>query len=297
MKRSERHHLKEDEFVSWLEKTSFWISENQKNVVNAVLVVTGAGLLLGGLWVYRDRQTTAAHDALTEALREYHAPVVATEEASSAQDGPTFTSAEERYRTALASFATVAANYGSYEPARQALYYKALCHAELGENEKAAEVLEEARSGGTTLIYYLATRTLASVRMALGDHQGASELYRALLSDRDVPLPKDQLLYDLARTEEQAGNLVEARQYYEQLREEYPSSLLQGEAQSRIDVLEYRLVSRLGSDVSTESVEAPGSQGASRAKYRVYSTEAQRSEPGCIDARMQHDFRDGTLNT
>ena len=52
---------------------------------------------------------------------------------------------------------------------------------------------------------------------------------------------------------------------------------------------------RLGSEVSIESVEAPGSQGASRAKYRAYSTEAQRSEAGCIGARMQHDFRDGTL--
>ncbi len=52
---------------------------------------------------------------------------------------------------------------------------------------------------------------------------------------------------------------------------------------------------RLGSEVSIESVEAPGSQGAARAKYRVYSTEAQRSEAGCIGARMQHDFRDGTL--
>ena len=35
------------------------------------------------------------------------------------------------------------------------------------------------------------------------------------------------------------------------------------------------LVSRLGSDVSIESVEATGSQGAARAKYRVYSTEAK----------------------
>ena len=36
------------------------------------------------------------------------------------------------------------------------------------------------------------------------------------------------------------------------------------------------LVSRLGSDVSIESVEATGSQGAARAKYRVYSTEARQ---------------------
>ena len=55
------------------------------------------------------------------------------------------------------------------------------------------------------------------------------------------------------------------------------------------------LVSRPGSEVSIESVEAPGSQGASRAKYRVYSTEPQRSEAGCIGARMQPDFRDGAL--
>ena len=62
-----------------------------------------------------------------------------------------------------------------------------------------------------------------------------------------------------------------------------------------IGLADERLVSRLGSEVSIESVEAPGSRGASRAKCRAYSTEAQRSEAGCIGARMQHDFRDGAL--
>ena len=48
------------------------------------------------------------------------------------------------------------------------------------------------------------------------------------------------------------------------------------------------LVSRLGSDVSIESVEATGSQGAARAKYRVYSTEAKaaRRDASALECNM-----------
>jgi hypothetical protein len=55
-------------------------------------------------------------------------------------------------------------------------------------------------------------------------------------------------------------------------------------------------VLRTGSQVGTERVEASGSQGATSAAYPLrYASEEQRSEPGCIGARMQHDLRHETL--
>ena len=42
MKRAERHHLKQDEFVHWLDKALMWGMDHQRNIVNATLVVIGA---------------------------------------------------------------------------------------------------------------------------------------------------------------------------------------------------------------------------------------------------------------
>ena len=222
---------------------SFWIYENQSYAVNIVLVVIGAGLILGGLWVYRGRQVDAAHDAFSAALREYRAPIVAAmEETTDSPVGePTFSTTEERYQTAIISFAEVASNYDGYEAGRQALYYKALCHAELDELEMAVEALKEVRSGNRTLVYYLATRTLGALQITRGDYESASELYRALLSDQDMPLSKDQILYDLASAEEKAGNLVDAWKYYQQIQKEYPNSPMKSDAERRSDLLEYLL--------------------------------------------------------
>jgi hypothetical protein len=52
------------------------------------------------------------------------------------------------------------------------------------------------------------------------------------------------------------------------------------------------LVFRTGGQASTESVEAPGLQGATSAAYPLrYASKEQRNETGCIAARMQHDLR------
>ena len=237
MKRSERHHLKQDELVDWLERTTDWVFDNQKNIVNVALVVAGAALLLGGLYVYRARQAESAKVVLGNALDEYHGTVGA---ATSPEVGlPSFATADEKYRTALASFEAVAAEYGSYDEGRQARYYAGICYANLGDYEAARDALGEVRAGKRDLLYYLSSRALASVRAELGDDTGAAEIYGALIDDADNPLPKDQLLFELARSEERAGNDDQALQVYERMLAEHPDSQLRGDAITRKDALAY----------------------------------------------------------
>lgn len=238
MKRSERHHLKQDELVDWLERTTDWIVTNQKSVVNVVLVVVGASLLLGGLYVYRARQAQEAKILLGNALDEFHGTVGS--ETAVTPGLPSFATEEEKYRTALASFEAVASEYGSYDEGRQARYYAGLCHASLGDYEAARDALAEVRSGEHDLLYYLASRALASVRESLGDYPGAAEIYAALVDDADNPLPKDQLLFELAKAEEHAGNDEQALQVYERMLAEHPDSQLRGDAMTRKDALAYQ---------------------------------------------------------
>ena len=237
MKRAERHHLKQDEFVHWLDRTMIWGMENQRNVVNATLVVVGAGLLLGGLYIYRSRQAATADALLSAALEQYHGVIVSDAEASPANDIPTFESAEQRYRTSLDALAVVADGYGSYTPGRHARYYVGLCHRGLDELDAAEQSFEAVRSGKRDLLYYLATRGLAAVKLERDDVEGAGELYRSLVEDTEAPLPKDHLLFELAKTEERAGNIEQAQQYYQQILEEHPDSQLRGDAMTRSESL------------------------------------------------------------
>jgi tetratricopeptide (TPR) repeat protein len=236
VKRTERHHLKQDELVSGIGQATHWFQEHRGNVVNAVLVALGAGLLLGGIYIYRERKSEEGRALLVEALKQYHGEVGSDTGAPSS--GPRFATAEEKYRTALESLETVAKEFGSYDSGRQARYYTGICHAELKDFAAAESSLQQLRSGNRDLLYYLASKALASVATERGNHAAAAEIYRPLVEDAQNPLPKDYLLFELAKAEERAGNLEEARQLYDRMVAEHPESQLRGDALSRREQLE-----------------------------------------------------------
>ena len=235
MKRTERHHLKQDELVHGLEQASDWFQRHRTNVVNALLVSLGAALLLGGIYVYRTRKAEEARAHLTEALKQYHGEVGSG--VGDASTGPRFASADERYRTALEALEKVASEFASYDAGRQARYYAGLCQAGLKDFEAAERSLQELRSRDHDLLYYLASKALASVATERGNHGAAAEIYRPLVDDAANPLPKDYLLFELAKAEERAGNLELARQYYDRMLAEHPESQLRGDALSRSELL------------------------------------------------------------
>jgi len=236
VKRTERHHLKQDELVSGIGQATHWFQQHRGNVVNAVLVALGAGLLLGGIYVYRQRKSAEARGLLVEALKQYHGDVGSGTEAPSS--GPSFGTAEEKYRAAFESLEKVANDFGGYDSGRQARYYAGLCQAELKDFEGAERSLQQLRSGNRDLLYYLASKALASVATERGNHTAAAEIYRPLVEDAQNPLPKDYLLFELAKAEERAGNLEQAGQYYDRMVAEHPESQLRGDAMNRRELLE-----------------------------------------------------------
>jgi tetratricopeptide (TPR) repeat protein len=243
VKRKHRHELKQNDFLVWLEQTTEWFQENKKNLVTTASVVLAAALVVGGIYTYRTNRASAAQNDLDEGLELYHASVQESSVVQSAS-GPDFKSDEERYRGALAAFQKVIEDYSGTDQGRQARYYAALCHKGLGELDEAEQLLEEVTRGGKgSLVYYLASEVLAVVKVDKGDLDGAAEIYRLLVDDPDTPLPKDQLLFNLAKVEEQAGSLEEAQLNYQRVLDEYPDSFLRSEVEQRNELIEYRLKS------------------------------------------------------
>jgi tetratricopeptide (TPR) repeat protein len=236
VKRTERHHLKQDQLVAGIGQATHWFEEHRQNVVNAILVALGAGLLLGGIYIYRTRKVEEGRELLAEALKQFRGEVGT--EGDPTPNVPRFATAEEKYRTALASLEKVANDFGSYDAGRQARFYAGLSQAELDDFEAAEKSLQEVRTGERDLLYYLASKALASVATDRGNHAEAVAIYRPLVEDAQNPLPKDYLLFELAKAEERAGNLEQARQMYDRVLAEHPESQLRGDALSRKELLE-----------------------------------------------------------
>jgi tetratricopeptide (TPR) repeat protein len=240
VKRSERHHLKQDELVSGLGQATDWFQAHRNNIINGVLVLLGAGLLLGGIYMYRKGKSQEARGALASALEQYHGQVGpdAGGSGTTSANVPKFGTADEKYRAALQAFEKVATDFGSYDQGRQARYYAGLCQLQLGDLEAAEKSLSELRSGKRDLLYYLASKAAAAVATERGNYAAAAEIYRPLVEDEKSPLPKDHLLFELAKAEERAGNREQARRYYDRVLSEFPQSQLRGDALSRKELLD-----------------------------------------------------------
>jgi tetratricopeptide (TPR) repeat protein len=243
VKRKHRHELKQNDFLVWLEQTVEWFRENQKNLMTTATVVLAAAVVFGGIYYYRTNRMISAQAGLNEALELFRASV---QESSVVQAtaGPGFKSEEERFRGALAAFQKVIEDYSGTGEGRQARYYAALCHKGLGELAEAQMLLEEATGGNDRdLTHYLAYQVLAVVKAETDDLEGAAEIYRTMVEDPNTPLPKDQLLFNLANMKEQAGSLEEAKLNYQRVLDEYPDSSLRSEVEQRNELIEYRLKS------------------------------------------------------
>ncbi len=241
MKRSHRHELKQNEFLVWLDKATLWISENQRHLMAAAGAVMAAVVLLAGISYFTSSRQQAAQELMDEALQIYHARIQESSVVKSAE-GPEFENVEERYRASLPALEKVIEKYSSSDQGRQARYYAALCHMGLDEPEKAEGLLDDVMGGRSRdILHYLASQVLAVAKTERGDYEAAVEIYRLMVEDAENPLPKDQILFKMARVNEQAGDLEEANRNYQRLLEEFPDSQLAVEVRQRNDLIEYRL--------------------------------------------------------
>ncbi len=241
MKRTERHHLKQNDLLHWLEQFAGWAAENRSSLKTGAIAVLLAAVVVGGIYVYRHGRDQTADTALSEALEVYHGVVRENTIISGPDAGPTFNSQEERYIAALEALEEVEQKYTAIKQGREARYYMALSKAGLGELEESEGLLEHVVDKRGDLLYYLASQTLATVKADRGDHAAAAEVYRTLVDDAKGPLPKDQLLFRMAEQLEADGKLQEARQAYERFLEEYPTSSLRSQAEQKSELLEFRL--------------------------------------------------------
>ncbi len=226
-----RHQLKQDEFKDSLVKVEEYFSEHYKEIINVSIIVIVVVGLAGGLKYYTDRQDAAANADLGEALATFRA-YVGQPSPEGGPDGPSFATAQEKYKKALQQFDAVVEKYKMIPRPKAveiALYQAGVCQSLLGDNAGAVRTLTQASQEHDAEVASLAKFALAGELAKAGDLPEAEKLYDELADHPTLTVPKATSLLALADAYRQSQP-AKAREVYERVEKEFASNAPVSEA-------------------------------------------------------------------
>ncbi len=264
MRRSERHHLKQNAFAVALVRLRDQLQGSGPAIgVGVALGVVGL-LLFGGYSAWSGRTASQAGALLASALVVADAPVVppppptapvpVSDEANGDPAAPTTDTPAAPFVQPAGTYPTVAAKmtealpklleaadaYPGTQSGITARYRAATGLATLGRHDESADqyrqVIEQDDAGVYTR---MATLGLADVELARGSYDAAI----ALLEESSGPeaaehLPIDGVLMRLGQAYDLAGRSDEARATFQRVLEEFPLSLYSANAERELEALQ-----------------------------------------------------------
>ncbi len=254
MKRSERHHLKENAFAAAMTRLQYRADSLGTGLAIAGGIALAVVVLFGGYTWWSERAEATAGVLLAEALVVADAPVVpppatdspdggedpATAEPPFAQPPGSYPTIEAKMSASLPMLLEAADAYPSTPSGITARYRAAAALAALGRHDEAAEQYRRVMEGDEVGVYgRMATLGLASAQMSRGSYEEAIALLEpSSVSAADAPLPVDGILMELGRAYRLAGRSDEARAAFQRIMDEFPTSLYFANAERELQVLQ-----------------------------------------------------------
>lgn len=233
-----RKEIKQDRFGDLLHRIGEWIVDHTREIgfgFLAVVVLAGA---LYGWSAYRSSQNLSAQRDFAEAFRIYQAPIRAADSETPAIGGLTYPSEEERDRAALEKFIEVSDQRSGHAVGSWALKFAAQLHDKLGDKEKAdATWLDLSSRSAIPELKVIALRRLGNRAMEAERHEEAIDYFSQALSAPESSAPIQEILFDLGKSYEAAGNTDSALEQYRRLEAEFPGDALTQQASERIQAL------------------------------------------------------------
>jgi tetratricopeptide (TPR) repeat protein len=247
MKRTERHHLKENQLAHTLSAAWNVIDTQRRLVATLLIAVVVVGVGVVGVVIYR-RQSDARGDVLlAEAMVALNSPVVpagsqgADGLPAAAQIGATGTFSTEaaKLNAALPKLKAAADAYPDTVAGITARYHMAGGLATLGRHEEAIRTFDEvvARAGGDSLYGRMSRLGKADTQARAGQLDAAISAWKDLAAQHAEELPVDAILMELARAYVQKGNTDEARKTFTQIVDQHPESPYTAAARTELENL------------------------------------------------------------
>jgi len=217
MKRTERHHLKEDEMAhgfSWL--AAFY--ERYKREITIVgAAVAFAALVFGGLLAVRSH----ARSVRSQVIGEVTALAAGLDQAPGK----------------LADLEKLAAKGST---ARLAGLELARYWAEKSDWAKASSYLSKLPAGPKDLLHYQAEDLKAQVALGQKNFDAAIAIYKTIAAEKPKVYPVDAALFRLAESHELKGDTAAALELYKKLQADYAQSYFGYEAPLKAGKLDTR---------------------------------------------------------
>lgn len=238
MKRTERHHLKENELAHLATAAGQAIEARRNQVVWGVALVVVAAVAVLGTLVWRERQQSQAQAALAEAMTIADAQVSPAPAPGSRTAGLRFDTVEARATAALPKFQAAADRFPSSETGVFARYKQAATLMLLGKPADAAKAYQQVIDAAPDALYgQMARLGLAQAQVRSGQADQAITAFKTLADLKDGPLPVDGILMELGRAYIEAGKASEAQQTFNRVVQEFPGSSFAADARRALDTL------------------------------------------------------------
>jgi TolA-binding protein len=238
MKRTERHHLKENEIQTFAREARSVIEERGRETISIVVIVVIVAVAALGYFGWRERVQSKAHALLADAMTVQDARVGPPPAPGTPANGLYFPTERERAQAALTKFKIAADAYPSTDAGVYARYQEGTTSLTLGTPKGAATAFQQviAQDGGG---FYgqMAKLGLAEAQAQDGQYEQAINAFKELAQRKDGPLPIDGILMQLGRTYLDAGKKADAQQTFGRLVDEYPESPFNADARREVDTL------------------------------------------------------------
>jgi tetratricopeptide (TPR) repeat protein len=224
-----RRDLKRNELADTMGRTVGYVTEHRRGVTEAVAILAGVAVLVGGFFVYREWSARSAGKALSEALSILDVPLASEPDAAGA--AKTYPNDAARRKDANV-FLEKAARHGSTSPGRAAQVLLAAGGAD--KPGQTVDAFEKAARQGRSETAAAAEIDAAKLLASQGKASEAIERLKRAIDAPNSPAPRDALLYTLGQIYETSGAPADARAAYQRLINEYPSSPYRAEARQKV---------------------------------------------------------------
>jgi TolA-binding protein len=248
MKRTERHHLKENELVHTIESAREFVEGRQRQLVTAVIALVVVALAFLGYRVFRQQSESRGQTLLADAMVALNARVVPAGEKTEGGDVPaaatlgatgTFATEESKLNAALPKLKAAADAYPDSNAGITARYHLAGALAALGKHQEAIQAFDDVakRAGSTSLYGRMARLGKADTQARSGQLDAAIATWKDMSSANTTDVPVDAILMQLARAYVQKGNKEDARKTFTQIVDQHPDSPYSAEAKTELENL------------------------------------------------------------
>jgi TolA-binding protein len=241
MKRTERHHLKENEVAEWVLALRSQYEANQKAILYgglAILVLVAAVVgTIGWRAMAGGRAGTMLAEAMTVAEAPVTAPTAGEPGTLPVQPAGTYPSERVKLEAALPKFMAVADAYPTSNAGLIARYRAAAALVALGRADEGIQRYRDVADKATGVVQAMARLGVADAQLSAGKYDEAVAGLKAMMDQKTADVPADGVLMQLGRAYRLAGKQGDAKVSFQRLVDEFPESVYAAQAKRELESL------------------------------------------------------------